>query len=173
MIVELSPEAALDDSQWVFRGEVLDYDEPWIDILDPDTPESLRRWFGRLSGVTYTATVRVDEVWKGEVTETVQLATVPSQCGISFYELEVGGEFMFFAYRVERGDEVYLGSAGRIVPFDDPWAAAAREVYGPGHPGSGLHPGQIRRIAMTLALALAAALGLVVWWRKSTREPIC
>ncbi len=98
--MKLSPQEGLSSSHAVFSGEVIDIEKN----------ESTR--FGGLE-----VTVRVKDVWKGEVDEEVKVHTAGSSaaCGYSFAE---GTMYLIYATSDE-ADPFRVSLCSRTAPLDD------------------------------------------------------
>src|SRR5215208_4044324 len=107
----LSPgaERELDRSSAVFSGEVVDFENT------PNTTMMEGTTFKIIGGNAATATVslRVSEVWKGSMHETVQLATVPNDGVSCGYPFEEGQKYLVYADEGKRGLTVGGCSATR------------------------------------------------------------
>jgi hypothetical protein len=92
-------EQALADSDAVFAGEVVDFENtPNITMMEG---EMVTMMGGNTA--TATATLRVSEVWKGPERQTMQIGTAPNDgvsCGFPFEE---GKEYLVYAYGGQQG----------------------------------------------------------------------
>ena len=78
-------EQALSDSEAVFSGEVVDFENtPNITMMGGNT-------------ATATATLRVSEVWKGPERQTMQIGTAPNDGVSCGYPFEEGKEYLVYA----------------------------------------------------------------------------
>ena len=102
-------ERELDRSSAVFAGEVVDFENT------PNTTMMEGTTFKIIGGNAATATVslRVSEVWKGSMHETVQLATVPNDGVSCGYPFEEGQKYLVYADEGQRGLKVGGCSATR------------------------------------------------------------
>jgi hypothetical protein len=92
-------ERALDQSSAVFAGKVVDFENTPNRTMMEGTMLTL---IGG-NAATATATLRVSEVWKGSMRETVQFATTPNDgvaCAIPFEE---GQKYLVYANEGQRG----------------------------------------------------------------------
>lgn len=98
--MKLSPQEGLSSSHAVFSGEVTDIEK------NESTP------FGGVE-----VTVRVKEVWKGEMTEEVKVHTAGSSaaCGYAFTK---GTMYLIYAVRDE-ADPLRVSLCSRTAPLDD------------------------------------------------------
>ena len=103
-------EQALSDSEAVFAGEVVDFEDS---PLPTTTMEGTMVTIMGGSGGTATATLRVSEVWKGPEQEILEVSTpvFGASCGYPFKE---GQEYLVYASEGQ-GLEVVLCSETKLL----------------------------------------------------------
>ena len=86
-------EQALSDSDAVFAGEVVDFENtPNITMMEG---EMVTMMGGNTA--TATATLKVSEVWKGPERQTMQIGTAPNDGVSCGYPFEEGKEYLVYA----------------------------------------------------------------------------
>lgn len=161
------PAYAYENADVVVRATVASYSEPFGLIrVYRGLPVPLRRVFGARWSPTVSATLRVEESWKGRPGGSLTIHSHDTSCGPGFRGLEPGQELLVYAH--EEAGRVWVGSPRYIVPIEDSWAEQARAELGPGHRLPVWMQGGW--IAM-----LAVALGLVFGWivrRRAGRSKV-
>ena len=100
---------ALSDSEAVFSGKVVDLEN----TPNPTMMEGTMLTIIGGNAATASVTLRVSEVWKGSMHETVQLATVPNDGVSCGYPFEEGQKYLVYADEGQQGLKVGGCSATR------------------------------------------------------------
>ncbi|WP_157596260.1 hypothetical protein [Plesiocystis pacifica] len=158
-----SAEHEFEWSTVVVRATVLSYDEPALATDWYGLPYPLNIVVWKTLRPRVSATLRVEEVWKGSVTREITIYSDDSSCGEGFRDLAPGDELLLFAYE-DHGIE--LGPGREPVPIEHEWAQEALVWLGPGQTEvPRLMTGRVLRgLGVVFVLSLVPAL---VWRRRA------